>query len=41
MQGHEGERWGPTVYSDADNRILFLLEANDPNGIKIYFCHFH
>lgn len=37
MKGNDGAL---TVYSDVDNRILFLLEANDPNGIKIYFCYF-
>ena len=36
----KGEDGALTVYSDVDNRVLFLLEANDPDGIKIYFCQF-
>jgi hypothetical protein len=37
VKGNDGSL---TVYSDVDNRILFLLETNGPDGIKIYFCQF-
>jgi hypothetical protein len=37
MEGNDGAL---TVYSDVDKRILLLLETNDQNGVKIYFCQF-